>query len=232
MRDAANLSDSRGFKRQKPLVLEVRDELERMILEGEVPAGERLNEHSLAMQMGVSRAPVRDAARSLAADGLVTAVANEGVYVRKLSLEDALELYDLRAMLAGMLCARVAERAEESVRVHLRRQVVAMAQAIEDRDEEAYFTINNSFHSDVADAARMQRPAALYKSLGKEVRLFRFQVLTGTAALRISNEEHDRIVAAIEAGDAQAASQAGSQHHLNGKSRLLALSESAISEET
>ncbi len=66
---------------------------------------------TLAEQLGVSRGPVREAARSLERRGLVTAVANQGVFVRKLSIDEALELYDLRAMIAGYLCARVAETA-------------------------------------------------------------------------------------------------------------------------
>ena len=75
-----------ALRRQRPLVLEVRDELERMILHGDIAPGDRLNEYALAEQLGVSRAPVREAARSLEREGLVTAVANEGVYVRKLGL--------------------------------------------------------------------------------------------------------------------------------------------------
>ncbi len=217
------MGDSAGFKRQRPLVLEVRDELERMILGGEVAAGERLNEHRLAEQMGVSRAPVRDAARSLEREGLVTAVANQGVFVRKLSVEDAVELYDLRAMIAGHLCARAAEQGDPRAKASLRAQVTAMAHAIEADDEQAYFTENLAFHDQIAEAADSQRAAELYLALGKEVRLLRLRVLTGREALCLSNAEHDRLVAAIERSDVAAARHEGSQHHLNGKARLLEL---------
>ncbi|WP_158221897.1 GntR family transcriptional regulator [Actibacterium pelagium] len=212
-----------GFKRRRPLVLEVRDELERMILEGEVPGGERLNEHTLAAQMGVSRAPVREAARSLERDGLVTTVAKKGVFVRKLSVKDALELYDLRAMLAGILCACVARRCGADAGAALRAQVESMSEAIEARDEESYFAQNLAFHDWIAEAADTKRTAALYIALGKEVRLFRHRVLTGQDSLRVSNLEHERIVTAIEMGDVEAAREAGSVHHLNGKARLLDL---------
>ena len=209
------------LKRKKPLVLEVRDELERMILGGEVPAGERLNEQTLAALMGVSRAPVREAARSLEKDGLVTTVANKGVYVRKLTLDDALELYELRAMVFGYLCARVAATGDDQALADLRASVTRMAEAAEREDESTYFTENLAFHDKIAEAADSRRVADLYISLCKEVRLMRLRVLSGPLALEVSNQEHEAIVRAIESGDIKAASRAGSQHHLNGKQRLL-----------
>lgn len=209
------------FKRQRPLVLEVRDELERMILHGDIAPGERLNEYALAEQLGVSRAPVREAARSLEREGLVTAVANEGVYVRKLSVDDALELYDLRALMAGHLCAALARRADAAIKSELRDFMARMDRAIAAGDEVAYFEINLAFHDRIAEAAGSERARALYVALGKEVRLMRRRVLHGAPALARSNMEHDRIVTAIEAGDAEAARVAGAGHHEHGKKRLL-----------
>lgn len=208
-------------RRPRPLVLEVRDELERMILVGEVAAGERLNEYSLAAQMGVSRAPVREAARSLEREGLVTTVANRGVFVRRLSIEDALELYDLRAMIAGYLCARVATVADEALKAELRGFVDGMHALIEAGDEPAYFETNLRFHDRIAEAAGKGRAQSLYLALGKEVRLFRHRVLRGRRSLTVSNTEHEAIVSAIVLGDAEAARRAGAEHHLNGKQRLL-----------
>ena len=88
-----------GIERQRPLTLEVRDELERMILDGEVAAGERLNELTLAEQMGVSRGPVREAARLLENSGLVTYLPNRGFFVRKFSAEELDNLYELRIII-------------------------------------------------------------------------------------------------------------------------------------
>jgi len=210
-----------GLRRQRPLVHEVRDELERMILNGEVDAGERLDETMLAAQMGVSRGPVREAARSLAGEGLVKAIANQGVFVRKLSLKEALELYDLRAMLAGYLCGQVAGLAEAGIISKLCASLTEMDSAIKVQDEETYFRANIAFHDLIAGAADAERSRQLYVALGKEVRLLRLRVLTGAASLQVSNAEHHRIVAAIERGDVEVARQEGAQHHLNGKQRLL-----------
>lgn len=209
-------------RRQRPLVVEVRDELERMILLGEIASGERLNEGALAEQLGVSRGPVREAARSLEREGLVEAVANEGVYVRRLAPEDGLELYDLRAMIAGYLCAAVAGRGDAAVAAELAAFHADMGRAMAAGDETAYFDLNLAFHDRIAEAAGMPRARALYVSLGKEVRLMRLKVLTGAQALRQSCKEHARIVEAIVAGDVERARAAGAAHHASGKERLLA----------
>ena len=207
--------------RQRSLVGEVRDELERMILEGELRNGERLNENSLADHLGVSRGPVREAARSLERAGLVKAVAHKGVYVRNLSSDEVLELYDLRAMVAGYLCARVAEAGDATVLVALREFVTRMQEVANVGDEDAYFALNLRFHDEIAEASGATRAADLYGSLGKEVRLMRLRVLTGAEALAVSNAEHGRIVGAMECGDVDAARMEGGQHHINGKKRLL-----------
>ncbi len=208
-------------RRQRPLVLEVRDELERMILSGAIAAGERLNENTLAELMGVSRGPVREAARSLEREGLVETVANRGVYVRELSIENALELYDLRALIAGYLCASLAEVAEPPVLKELRSFVADMDAAIAAGDEQRYFKLNLAFHDRIAVASGKDRAATLYVALGKEVRLLRLRVLTGDASLKLSNAEHHRIVDAIQSGDPARAQEEGARHHANGKKRLL-----------
>ncbi len=221
METPLHIKDSFQKLRQRSLVVEVRDELERMILEGELQTGERLNEISLAGRLGVSRGPVREAARALEREGLVKAVVNQGVYVRSLSVDEALELYDLRAMVSGYLCARVAEVGDPVAISALRGFVTQMQVAAEAGDEEAYFGLNLAFHDRIAVASGAARAADLYGSLGKEVRLMRLRVLTGAAALVLSNAEHDQIVQAIERGDADDARRHGAQHHVNGKKRLL-----------
>lgn len=212
-----------GFERlrQRPLVLEVRDELERMILDGEVPGGERLNEYDLAERMGVSRGPVREAARSLEHDGLVMTVCNRGVFVREFSIEDALELFDLRATIAGQVCERASATASDDSKARLRACVEHMSDFAARSDEESFFAANHEFHDMLARASGGGRAASLYVALGKEVCLLRRQFLRGQSQLKDSNAEHDRIVSAIERGDCTAARREGAAHHLNAKKRLL-----------
>jgi len=124
-------------------------------------------------------------------------------------------------MLAGYLCARVAETATPETKAELRAHVDRMDQLVALADEDRYFEVNLAFHDHIAEASDASRARALYVSLGKEVRLLRLRVLTGPFALRVSNAEHRAILAAIEIGDVETARAEGARHHLNGKERLL-----------
>ena len=84
------------------LTMLVQRELERMVLAGELAAGEKLNELGLAERLGVSRGPVREALRALAETGLVRLEKNRGVFVREISVAEADEIYELRATLDQM----------------------------------------------------------------------------------------------------------------------------------
>ena len=88
----------------------VRREIERRILTGEIQAGARLSEVALAEELGVSRGPVREAMRGLIEAGLVDSIANRGVVVRKIGVEEALDLYELRGVLLGFACETLARR--------------------------------------------------------------------------------------------------------------------------
>jgi DNA-binding GntR family transcriptional regulator len=207
--------------RGQSLTALVRDELERLILTGEAKAGERLNEAALAARLGVSRGPVREAARALERDGLVTSVVNQGFFVRQLSAEDAAELYELRAMLVGYVCGKLAGEATEALKDELNDLIARMQAAADAGDADAYYEINLTFHDRIMEMAGRRRAAELYRSLVKEAHLFRRRSLMSPAAMQASNAEHRRIIDAIAAGDAAAARAAAEEHHLNGKRRWL-----------
>ena len=89
-------------KPEQNLPLWVADQLKQWIYTGELAPGARLNEAALALRMGTSRGPVREAIRILTGQGLVTAVVNRGVFVRQFSLREMLETYELRALVSAL----------------------------------------------------------------------------------------------------------------------------------
>ena len=97
----------------------VQKELERMILAGELPAGSKLNEAAVAERLGVSRGPVREAFRALEESGLVRLEKNRGVFVRQIAVDEADEIYELRAVLDEFVGRRLAQtrHAEQRARV-------------------------------------------------------------------------------------------------------------------
>src|SRR5688572_9776099 len=98
-----------AFRKTQSLTVIVQGEVERMILSGELKAGERINEQVLASRLGVSRGPIREAARALEHAGLLTAVVNQGVFVRQITEEEAKEIYEVRAVVFGFVCRRLAD---------------------------------------------------------------------------------------------------------------------------
>src|SRR5450755_2660499 len=89
----------------------VQKELERMILAGDLAAGAKLNEAAVADLLGVSRGPVREAFRALEESGLVRLEKNRGVFVRQISIEEADEIYEVRAALDDWIGRRLAQTA-------------------------------------------------------------------------------------------------------------------------
>ena len=88
----------------------VQREIERMILAGELAAGAKLNEAAVAELLGVSRGPVREAFRALEESGLVRLEKNRGVFVRQIGVEEADEIYELRAVLDEFVGRRAAQK--------------------------------------------------------------------------------------------------------------------------
>ncbi len=204
------------------LTVLVRREIERLILSGELGAGERLSESALAQRMGVSRGPVREAMRGLQQAGLVEIVANKGVVVREIGLDEAIDLYDLRGSLFGFMCETLARRRSEQQCAVLRAKLERMANAIAADDKDAYYRLNIEFHAAVVDFCGNRRAKAVYDGIVKEMHLFRRRGLSRIENMEASMHEHEAIVAAIETGDAIAAREAGTVHLRNGRDRFIA----------
>ncbi|MGP1358693.1 GntR family transcriptional regulator, partial [Roseicyclus sp.] len=92
------------------LASEVRREIERMIVDGDLAGGEKLNELALSDAMGVSRGTVREAIRSLADSGLIDLVANRGAFVHETTFAEVRNLYELRGAIFAMACRAAARR--------------------------------------------------------------------------------------------------------------------------
>jgi DNA-binding GntR family transcriptional regulator len=216
--------------RTRSLASLVAQEIEAMILAGTLAAGERLNEQQLATRLGVSRGPVREAVRGLERSGLVVSVRNQGSYVRSVSAAEALEIYDLRAALTGLACARLAGEATAAQREMLGALVQRMEAAREADAAAAYYGLNLEFHAAILAHGGGPRARRLYEDLGNELHLFRRRALVEPENMRESNAEHAAILAAIASGDAAAARAAGEAHIAGGKRRFQATDATAPAE--
>ncbi|BBK34060.1 GntR family transcriptional regulator [Stella humosa] len=208
-------------RRSESLGTIVHKELERMILSGEIKAGERVSEQLIAAQLGVSRGPVREATSALERSGLLTSIANRGVFVREVSTDELLELYDMRALLTGFACALISTGGSREQKDRLAAMVEGMGQALEAGDGRRYYQANLEFHDALMAFSGHGKAAQIYETLLKEAHLSRRGVLSAPPMMGESNAEHVAIIQAIQAGDGDRARILGEDHVLAGKRRLL-----------
>src|SRR4051812_18664626 len=91
------------------LTMIIQEEVEKMILRGEISVGGRLNESELALHFGISRGPIREAFRGLEESGLVRQEKNRGAFVREISIAEADEIYDLREAMEDLIGRKLAQ---------------------------------------------------------------------------------------------------------------------------
>lgn len=128
-------------------------ELRHRIITKQLKPGQRLPEVNIAVQMGVSRTPVREALRRLASEGLVLIIPNSGARLAAPTIREIEDTFLVREQLECLAISLAAERIGER---HLRRieeALVEEARAIEDKDLETYLEVNEAFHKTVADSS-------------------------------------------------------------------------------
>ena len=199
----------------------VLQELERMILSGEIKPGERINEKALAASQSVSRGPVREACRRLEQAGLVEIVVNRGVFVRRLKAKDAAELSDIRASLSGLAGRLLAENVSDEQFDHLADMVARMEALAERGDVEGYYPLNMEFHAAMLRYTGNDRLAEMCAAIDKELYLFRRISLDKGWGLRNSVKEHRKILEALHKRDPARLAKVMEQHAITGKRRLL-----------
>lgn len=209
-------------KTEQGLSPAIAEELKRLIYSGEVRPGDRLNEAALALRMGTSRGPIREAIRMLAGLGLVTAVPNRGVFVRQISVREMAEIYELRALIFGYAAERACEHLDEAHRTELEGLLAQMDAACETGDGTAYYEQNLRFHALILELSGNQRAHQAYDEHVKELHLFRRSYFNVPGNMRRSNAEHRAIFEAIVKGAASRARSLAERHVLSGRERLLA----------
>jgi DNA-binding GntR family transcriptional regulator len=211
--------------KQKPeqgLPLTIAEELKHLIYTGEIQPGERLNEAALALRMGTSRGPIREAIRILAGSGIVTAVINKGVFVREISVREMLEIYDLRALVFGFAAQRATAHITDDHRREFERLLAQMDEACEAGDGNRYYDLNLEFHALILQLSNNRRAHQAYIDYANELHLFRRKYFNAPGNMRKSNMEHRQIYEAIAGGSEAKAKTMAERHVLSGRQRLLA----------
>jgi phosphonate utilization transcriptional regulator len=219
------MQDTIALLQSYSLTSAVHTEIERLILAGELAPGAKLTEAMLAERLGVSRGPIREAFRILEEAGLVRLEKNRGVFVRSIPLDEAMEIYDLRAMVDESAGRALAQRITPDQLKQLRTMVEQMERLVKGGQDtsasDAYHELNLAFHDRIVEFVGNRKLIDLYRRLVKELSLFRRANLAGGQQIPVSVQEHRGILKAIAAGDADGAASALRAHVLESKQRTL-----------
>ncbi|RVT97015.1 GntR family transcriptional regulator [Rhodovarius crocodyli] len=184
--------------------------LSRAIIEGRFRPGDRIQPDEIAAHFEVSKIPVREALRSLEANGWINIRPRRGVYVQEHTAEELSNLYETRFIMEPRLARLAAERRTPA---HLAKIRASMKQSLEALKRESSMDLaasNQAFHAACAEAAGNAYAAKIIGDI--EVRLQWYYSHVPMERTRQTLKEHEMILQAIEAGDGQAAEEATVLH--------------------
>ena len=174
------------------------------ILRGQAPPGAHLKEEELALALGVSRSPVRDALRRLAGEGLVRIERDRGTYVTRFDADEIDEIFYLRAALEGYGAARAIKHlvpADLAALESLARDMEKL-EHVRHLDLDRFSALNNAFHQRILAASRSARLNAMVSPLiDVPIVMLKQQSWRGKVNVAQSNAQHREIIAALSARD-------------------------------
>ena len=202
----------------RALYEEVAELLRQRIFHRELEPGSWIDELKIAEEFGISRTPLREALKVLAAEGLVTMKVRRGAYVTEVSLEDLGNVYHLLSLLESDAAGVVASSAtdaelQELLALHQQLEASALPGT---SNTDAYFALNEKFHMRLLEIANNRWRDQLVADLRKVMKLNRHNSLLKTGRMQESLQEHRAIMDALLARDPQASAQRMREHFSNG----------------
>ena len=201
----------------RPLYEEVAERLRTSIFSHEFAPGDWVDEQALAIQYGISRTPMREAIKVLAAEGLITMKMRRGAYVTEVSKSDLSQIFTVLALLEGQACREVAKIATEKELDDLDSLHLKLERSAADRDLDLFFAINQQFHDKIQEICANPWMQRVILDLRKVLKLQRRDSLSKRGRLESSLLEHRKILSALLARDADLAEKLMKEHLLQGQ---------------
>jgi DNA-binding GntR family transcriptional regulator len=172
-------------------------EVKKIILDGQVTPGQKLNEGELAKALGISRTPVREAINRLEKEGLVEVFPQRGAFVIQLSQDDIFELFLIREKLEGLAAYLAAEKADDATLTKLEACLQGFEEPFGERDIQRYAREDFKFHQTLVTLSGGKRLMKLISTLHDHIRIFRLTAVGSSARMKISLQEHYDIIDAL-----------------------------------
>jgi DNA-binding GntR family transcriptional regulator len=202
---------------------EVAARLRTMVFDRHLQPGEWIDELALARDWQISRTPLREALKVLAAEGIVTLVPRQGCRVTELSEDDADELFPVMALLEGRCAFEAVRKATPADVKQLRRLHEVLEKHAATLNVDGYYRANHEFHTKVQALADNRWLDRATNDLRRFLRLLRGRQLNWPGRINESINEHRVLIAAIEQGDAARAERLMHDHLMAQLAALKAL---------
>jgi DNA-binding GntR family transcriptional regulator len=198
----------------RALYEEVAELLRQRIFARELEPGSWIDELRISEALGISRTPLREALKVLAAEGLVTMKVRRGAYVTEVSEKDLRDVYHLLALLESDAARVVAQNANDAQLDQIQALHQELENAVTDRDR--FFEINEAFHLLLLELADNRWRDQMVVDLRKVMKLNRHSSLFKQGRIEQSMTEHRAIVQALVARQPELAAERMSAHFMNG----------------
>lgn len=175
--------------------------LRQMLVEGAIAPGAKLNERELCEAIKVSRTPLREAIKTLAAEGLVELLPNRGAIALALGEADVLNTFEVMAGLEGLSGELAAQRITADELAEIQATHFEMKAAYTRRDLSNYYRLNAAIHHAINTAAKNPVLSATYNQVNARLQALRFRSNQDGEKWRHAMQEHDQMIAALEAHD-------------------------------
>jgi DNA-binding GntR family transcriptional regulator len=197
------------------------DKIKGMILKGRFSPGERITELQLCDYLGISRTPVRESIRRLAAEGLVEVNPKDGTRITELKKNDIDEIYEIRAALESLAAEKAVSRMTEKELGMLEKLLHESKKAYSKNEFLRMAQINTKFHNLISKGSKNKRLFKLIDTLCTNVTAHRALILETAGGAKESITEHEAILNALMRRDRTAVSEAVFNHVLRAKDILM-----------
>ena len=197
---------------RRTLAAQVAERIRQAILKQTLAPGSRINQYQLAEDLSVSLVPVREALKTLEAEGLVTITPRRGAFVTEISLDDLDELYFARKLIEGEAIALACAELTAHDFIILRNIMDEMRAATTNEDIHAFMQHNRDFHMHIYSTTKNRYLFQLIEGLWERSELYRYRYMFVLRNAEVIHQEHEEIFAACQAQDTERARRLAHDH--------------------
>ena len=194
---------------------QVAHRLRQMLVENRIAPGAKLNERELSEVLNVSRTPLREAIKMLAAEGLVELLTNRGAIAVELLEADVLNTFEVMAGLEAQSGELATQRITDAELTEIKAMHFEMLAAYTRRDLPSYYRLNSAIHSGINAAAKNAVLTSTYKQVNARLQALRFRSNQDEEKWTSAMQEHEQMINALEARDPVAMREVLMRHLFN-----------------